>query len=119
LSVSGYLTNDEDSLLARFSTNSKGLGKFKYFDEDNVKYTVHIKGDNGHDLTKVLPNSVPNAARISITKQTDTSITLLIALGDALFKEEAPTTIMGFNKDKLIYAASGRNVQLINLKKLS
>jgi len=117
LSVSGYLTNDEDSTLARFNTNSKGLGKFNYFDEDDVKYTVHIKDNNGHDLTKVLPNSVPNAARISISKQTDTSITLLVALGDVLFKEEAPTTIMGFSKGKLIYAASGKGMYQVDVSK--
>jgi len=117
LSVSGYLTNDEDSVLARFSTNSKGLGKFNYFDENDVKYTVHIKDNNGHDLTKVLPSSVSNAARISITKQTDTSIILLIALGDALFKEEAPTTITCFNKEKLIYAASGKGMYQLEISK--
>jgi hypothetical protein len=117
LYVSGYLTNDEDSVLARFSTNSKGLGKFNYFDEDDVQYKVRFKDNNGHDLAKVLPNSDPNAARISITKQTDTSIILLVALGDKLFKEEASTTLMGFNKDKLIYAASGKGIYQLDISK--
>ena len=117
LSVSGNLTNDEDSVVATFTSNNKGLGKFNYFVESQVKYTVHIKDNNGHNLTIALPSSPANAARISITKQTDTSITLLVALGDELFKEEAPTTIMGFNKDKLIYAASGKGMYQVDVSK--
>ena len=117
LTVSGYLINDDDSVLASFNTNKVGLGKFNYFVESEVKYTVHIKDNNGHDVSIALPNSLPNAARISVIRQTDTSFTLLVALGDALFKEDAPTAIMGFNRGKLMYAASGKGMYQVDVPK--
>ncbi|HMH33205.1 MAG TPA: hypothetical protein VK543_09265, partial [Puia sp.] len=119
ISVSGYITNDEDSVKARFMTTAKGLAKFSLYLSPNDRFIAHIKKSDGKELDFPLPEPDAKAARLSVSKETDSSLLLTVALGDSLLKYDAETTVLGFNRDRLCFAATGHGMYELPISKRS
>jgi len=108
----GYVTNEEDSIVARFKSNSNGLGTFDFYPENEEHYAIHI--ESAKDAFP-LPGFESNGAKLSISKRSDTSFSLLIGLGDDLFKKNVKTVLVGINQGRLFYGASGTGIYEVQI----
>jgi hypothetical protein len=117
VAASGYLTNEEDSIVARFTTSSSGYGKFSFFVENQENYLAHIGLKDGPQTTRALTKANANSARLSLVKESDTAFTFFVALGDTLFRKEAKTVILGVNRGRLFYGSSGKSMYQVQISK--
>ncbi|MES1221089.1 MAG: TonB-dependent receptor plug domain-containing protein [Bacteroidota bacterium] len=115
--ISGYVTDNRDTVTTRFQTTSPGLGKFNFEVWANRKYTVHIKDKNNEEFTYPLPPVRQTAAQLSVTSQNNEELNLQVALGDSLYNKNFVTYLLGISKDSLCFAATGKGMYNVAIPK--
>lgn len=117
--VAGYLTDTRNDTVARFTSQRPGIGKFSFDAFNPRKYTVHIKGSNGHEYTMQLPPIDQFAYQLSVVGQTEQTIRLRVSLGDSLYKKNKISQVFGLSRDSLCFAARGSDMYEVTVPKIS
>jgi hypothetical protein len=68
IATKAYLLKNNIIADSAISTNTHGLGSFKFFVEDGAKYTLKVKGANLKDTLFSLPNSIENGLVLNLPK---------------------------------------------------
>ncbi|HXL57886.1 MAG TPA: hypothetical protein VN958_16605, partial [Chitinophagaceae bacterium] len=113
--VSGLIKDTRDTVVARFSTNDKGLAKFSFSPTWFGKYRLYIQNKDKYDSIAVLPHVNPYAAQLSVTEQNDQSVKVRVMLEDSIFTNDYTTYILGLSKDSLCFAGVGRGMYELNI----
>jgi len=113
--VSGLIKDKRDTIIARFSTNDKGLAKFSFLPTWFGKYRLYIQNKDKYDSIAVLPHINPYAAQLSVTEQTDQFVKVRVMLEDSIFTNDYTTYILGLSKDSLCFAGVGRGMYELNI----
>jgi len=116
-SISGYVSDNRDSVTTRFQTSYPGLGKFNFEVWANRKYTVHIKDPDNEEFTYPLPSLKQSAAQLALTSQDNEVLNFQVALGDSLYNKNYVTYLLGISRDSLCFAANGRGMYNVTLAK--
>jgi hypothetical protein len=119
LAVSGIVKDSRDTVVARFSTNNKGLGKFSFSPAWFGKYKVYIQNKERYDSVTVLPRVNPYAAQLSVIEQNDQFVKVRVMLEDSIYTNDYTTYIIGISKDSLCFAGVGRGMYELNIPVLN
>jgi hypothetical protein len=118
LSISGYIKDGLDSVVANFKTSMKGIGKFKFFVWKSRKYTAYVKwGDK--EIAYPLPIVNQFASQISIAEENGNILRVIVSLGDSLYKKNKPTYLLGLSRDSLCFAAAGTDMYEVFIPKIN
>jgi len=115
LVVSGIVKDSRDTIVAKFSTNDQGLGKFSFSPTWFGKYRIYIQTKDRYDSMALLPRVNPYAAQLSVTEQNDQSIKARVMLEDSIFTNDYTTYILGISKDSICFAGVGRGMYELNI----
>ena len=115
VAVSGYVTDNWDTVVAKFTTSFAGMGKFVLPAWKVRKYTAHINWQDKKDLTYPLPLIDQFASQLSVTDQNVNSIHVVVSLGDSLYKKNKQTYLIAINRDNLLFAGVGRDMYELDI----
>jgi len=118
IAIKGYITDNQDSTaIVSFNTDPlTGLGKTSFYIGRNKTYTAHIKLGNRIQYFR-LPNSNDEGGQISIKQETNTSIRVVIAQGDSLYKKGVASYLIGLSKDSICFAGIGKDMYELAIPK--
>lgn len=108
LGIDGIVKDSHDTIVAHFTTNTNGLGKFDFEPDGYRKYRA-ILNWHGKELSYPLPSFNFYTGQISVTKQS-AGYNLRILLGDSIYRKDFITYIIGVSKDSLIFAGIGKGL---------
>jgi len=117
VSISGYLKNEEDSIVARFSSPNSGFGMFRYFVQNDEKYVAHFGLKERPGTNYLLPFAETDGARLSLVKPSDTALVLFVALGNGLFRTDPKTFILGVNRGRIFFGSMGKSMYEVSVSK--
>ncbi len=115
LTASGIVRDNHDTVVAKFTTNEQGLGKFSYYPKWFNKYTLYVSGSSNKDSVITLPPVNFFAAQISVDRQNSNYVIARVALEDSIFSRNFVTHILGVSGDSLCFAGSGRGIYNANI----
>jgi TonB-dependent Receptor Plug Domain len=113
--VTGYVTDNMDTVVARFKTDFAGMGKFDLSAWKVRKYTAHISWNDKKDIKYPLPLIDPFAIQLSVPDQNNNSIHIVVSMGDSLYKKNKQTYLVAVNRDHLLFASVGRDMYELNI----
>ena len=108
LGIDGLVKDSHDTIVARFTTNTNGLGKFDFEPNGYRKYRA-IFNWHGKEISYPLPSFNFYSGQISVTKQS-AGYNLRILLGDSIYRKDFLTYVIGVSKDSLIFAGIGKGL---------
>lgn len=76
--VSGYITDEDSSVVARFESFHLGMGAFEFTPQVGKKYFAHIEKPYGKHLPVALPAALPAGYVISLTDNTEKELTFTV-----------------------------------------
>ena len=114
VSLEGVIKDNRDSVVAHFSSNGSGMGKFILFPSVVRKYKAYITW-HGKDLGYPLPPFNLHAGQVAVTKQSGGNITLRVLLEDSIYKKDLVTYVIGISKDSLCFAGIGRGLYQLDV----
>ena len=117
LDVFGYVTDNANQVVAKYSTTTSGLGSFTLFFDSLKQYTAHTIYGGGKMLNTPLPVANPFGYLLSIIRQSDDSIFVQVSLGDSVYKKYRTTYVLGVNRDSLCFAAVGKDMYRFSIPK--
>lgn len=115
--ISGYVTDNRDSVATKFQTSYPGLGKFNFEMWAIRKYTIHVKDKDNAELTYPLPSIRQSAAQISVTSENNNELTVQTALGDSIYNKNYVSYLLCVSGDSLCFAAAGKGMYNVAIPK--
>ncbi len=112
-SIDGYVKDNHDSVVTRFTTNVNGLAKFSFESSGYRTYKAVINW-NGKEIIYPLPKFNFFAGQLSIAKQTG-GCKITVLLGDSVYSNNFTTYVIGVSKDSLIFAGIGKGQYEVNV----
>lgn len=106
VATDGYIKDTRDSIVARFTSNTAGLGKFDVYASSFRRYKAFINW-NGKQISYPLPSFNFFAGQLAVTKQPGDNKVLRVLLEDSIYKKNIVTYVIGVSRDSLCYAAIG------------
>lgn len=106
IATDGVVKDSRDTVVARFTSNNKGVGKFSIIPSYLRKYKAFLNW-NGKQLSYPLPPFNFFAGQIAVLKQGSGSRSLRVLLEDSIYKKNVVTYLLGVSKDSLCYVAIG------------
>lgn len=106
LSINGYVKDNRDSIIAHFTTNANGLGKFDFEPSGFRQYKAIISW-SGKEFNYSLPPFDFYSGQLSVAKQAD-GYKIRVLLGDSIYEKNAITYVVGISKDSLVFAGIGK-----------
>ena len=103
-----YVKDNRDTVVAKFTTNKNGLGKFDFEPSGYRQYKAVIKW-NGKEINYPLPAFNFYAGQLSVTHQQG-QYKLRVLLGDSIYTKSALSYVMGISKDSLVFAGIGEGL---------
>jgi len=118
LKVEGFINDNLDSsALTWFKTDSiTGLGKISFFVSKSKNYAANFKWEKQF-IKLPLPLVNLYASQISIKDQTPTTLKVVVAQGDSLYKKGKQSYLLGINKDSLCFASVGVDMYELSIPK--
>ncbi|MCW3116935.1 MAG: hypothetical protein JWM28_1017 [Chitinophagaceae bacterium] len=114
--ISGYVTDNRDSVTTKFQTSYPGLGKLNFEPWTNRKYTLHVKDKNNQEeVVYPLPSLNQSAAQLSLTDRHNDMLKVRVALGDNIYSNDFNTYLLCINKDSLCFAATGKGMYNVDI----
>ncbi|MEP7320100.1 MAG: Plug domain-containing protein, partial [Panacibacter sp.] len=107
-SIGGYVKDNRDTVIARFTTNKNGLAKFDFEPSGYRQYRT-ILNWNGKEISYPLPAFNFYAGQLSVT-HLQGQYKLRILLGDSIYTKDALSYVVGISKDSLVFAGIGRGL---------
>ncbi len=116
--VEGFINDNLDSsALTWFKTDSiTGLGKISFFVSKSKNYAANFKWEKQF-IKLPLPLVNLYASQISIKDQTPTTLKVVVAQGDSLYKKGKQSYLLGINKDSLCFASVGVDMYELSIPK--
>lgn len=105
--VTGFVKDDQDSLLAELKTGENGLGKLAFFCRTWHQYRLHIQVEKGKRFQYVLPPVNLFAAQLAVTEKNGIR-KLRVVLEDSIFRRDKLTYVLGISGDSLCFSGVGR-----------
>ena len=112
--VSGSIKDNRDSIVARFSSNELGIGKFEFFPYRARRYTATII-ENRKEYSYPLPQFNFYAGQLAITDSQKGIKRVRVLLEDSLYKKDYVTYLIGISRDSLCFAGIGRGNYELNI----
>ena len=118
LSVTGYIAEEDDKTpLTWFKTDSlTGLGKAVFFVSASKKYIAFTQW-NKQLLKADLPVINQYACQLSVKSQDENTMTVVVSLGDSLYKKGIQTYLLGVSRDSLCFAGIGTDMYEVKIPK--
>lgn len=113
ISIDGFLKDNADATVTKFTTNAEGFVKFDFEPSGFKKYKAVINWQ-GKDITYPLPAYNFYGGQIGVTKQYE-NYKLRILLGDSIYSKDALTYLVGMSRDSLVLAAIGNGQYELNV----
>ena len=107
IAVEGFIKDNHDSIIARFTSGKSGLGKFTFSPSRYRQYKAYITW-NGKEINYPLPGFNFNAAQLSVTNQQGGNRLVRVLLEDSIYSKDFLTYIVGISKDSFCFASIGR-----------
>lgn len=107
VSVSGFVKDNRDSVVAVFNTNPGGLGKVSFFCWTWHNYLLHITRNNKPDLRYSIPAVNLFAAQLAVIEKGGIR-RLRVVLEDSIFRKDKVTYVLGVSGDSLCFSGVGR-----------
>jgi TonB-dependent Receptor Plug Domain len=104
--TNGYIKDNRDTIIASFTTNKYGLGKFEFEPSGYRKYRAVII-QNGKPVNYPLTPFNFYTGQLSVIKEAAT-YKLRVLLGDSVYSKAFLTYIIGVSRDSLIFAGIGK-----------
>lgn len=114
LSIAISIKDSRDTVVAKFTTNANGLGKFQFEPSGYRRYKAVINY-NDKEWTYPLPAYDYFKGQIAAVKQSD-AYQLRVLLGDSIYKKDALSYVVGIAKDSLVFAAFGKGLYQVNVE---
>jgi hypothetical protein len=105
----GYVKDNRDSIVAHFSSNKAGLGKFEFFPSSFRKYKAYLNW-KGKEASYPLPSFNFHAGQIAVSKQNGGKRLLRVLLEDSVYKQDLVTYVIGVSRDSLCFASIGHGL---------
>ena len=115
--ISGYVSDNIDSVVTTFKTTIPGLGKLSFEPWKSRKYVVHVKWPDNTQSIYTLPAIDQYAKQLSVTNQTPTLFQVQVSLGDSLYKKNKLTYLLAVSGDSLCFAGIGRDMYQVFIPK--
>lgn len=106
VATDGVVKDSRDTVVARFTSNNLGLGKFNFTPSYLRKYKAYLNW-NGEQFSYTLPPFNFFAGQIAVLKQGGGGKTIRVLLEDSIYKKNVVTYLIGVSKDSLCYVAIG------------
>lgn len=106
--ATGYVKDSRDSIIARFTSDRFGIGKFDIYASRFRKYKAYVNWQ-GKEFPFLLPQFNLRSAQISIAT-VGHSKKMRVLLEDSLYKPDFITYIIGISKDSIFYASMGKGM---------
>ncbi len=106
-SGSGFIKDNRDSIVARFTTNSAGLAKASFFCFSYSQYKVHMVNAGKPDLVYNVPPVNMFAAQLGLLENNGIR-KLRIVLEDSLYRRDKLTFLLGISGDSLCFSSFGK-----------
>jgi len=106
VAISGYLKDNRDSIIATFTSDNYGLGKFEFFPTRGRQYKAQLVW-NGKEKTYPLPPFNFFAGQLSIVNDNNGGRKIRVLLEDSVYKKDIKTYLVGVAKDSLCFASIG------------
>jgi hypothetical protein len=114
IAADGYVKDSRDSIVARFTSNKEGLGKFDLSSSFYRKYKAYVNL-NGKLTGYSLPSFNAYAGQISVVKQTNGNKVIRVLLEDSIYKKDVVSYVVGVSRDSLCFAAIGHGLYEVAL----
>ncbi len=108
VSTGGTVKDDQNTVIANFTTNTLGMAKFEFEPSRFRKYRA-IVNYNGKESSFDLPPFNLNAGQIAVSNLA-AILKLRILLEDSIIKKSPDTYIIGMAKDSLVFAGMGKGL---------
>ena len=115
VSMTGYVKDSRDSVIARLSGDQYGRSAFTFFPWANRTYTAYFQGQDQHIFRVQLPRYNPYAAQLAIETAADGSRQLRVMMEDSLSKINRTTYVIGLHGDSVCLASVGNGLYEINI----
>ncbi|HLX92559.1 MAG TPA: Plug domain-containing protein [Puia sp.] len=115
--VVGYVTDNTNVVVAKYSTGMTGMGTFHFFADGSTRYTAHTIYESGKVLNTVLATPDAYGYQLSLTSQNADSIFMTLSVGDSLYKKNKHSYVLGLSRDSLCYAAVGSDMYSFTIAK--
>jgi hypothetical protein len=115
MAVSCIVKDNRDTIVARFSTNDQGLGKFSFSPSSYQTYKLYVLHNSNYDSASILPRVNPFAAQVAVTEQNQQYIKARVLLEDSIYAKDYKTYLIGINKDSICFAAVGNGMYEVNI----
>ena len=107
-SITGYVKDNRDTVVARFTSNAYGMGKFEFEPSRFRKYTAVVSW-HGKEIKYPLPAFNFSAAQLSAVKQPG-GYKLRILLEDSIYRKDFETYVVGICRDSMVFAGIGKGL---------
>lgn len=107
ISVSGYVKDNRDSLVASVQTNANGLGKISYFSWTWHSYQLHINHGSKRGLVYTIQPVNFFAGQLAVIEKNGIK-RLRVVLEDSIFRKDKTTYVLGLSGDSLCFSGVGR-----------
>jgi hypothetical protein len=119
MDVVGYVTDNANMVVAKYSTSIPGLGSFSFFADGAMSYTAHTIFGSGKIVHTQLPKPNGYGYQLLFTSQTIDSVFFQVSLGDSTYKKYKVSFVLGISRDSLCYAAMGKDMYTFGIAKNS
>lgn len=107
IAVEGYIKDNRDSIITRFTSGKSGLGKFTFSPSKYRQYKAYITW-NGKEISYPLPGFNFTAGQLSVTNQGGGNRLVRVLLEDSIYSKDFITYVIGISKDSFCFASIGR-----------
>ncbi len=104
---SGFIKDNRDSIVARFTTNNGGLAKVSFFCFSYSQYQVHMVKAGKPDMVYHVPPVNMFAAQLALLENNGIR-KLRIVLEDSLYRRDKLTYLLGISGDSLCFSSFGK-----------
>ncbi len=105
--VSGFVKDNQDSVVASIQTDSSGLGKIQFFCWTWRTYQLHLTRNNKPALRYKLPTVNLFGAQVAVIEKEGIR-RLRVVLEDSIFRKDKTSFVLGISGDSLCFSGVGR-----------
>jgi hypothetical protein len=113
--ITGYVKDNRDTVVARFTSNANGMGKFEFEPSRYRKYSAVVSW-HGKEISYPLPAFNFRAAQLSAVKQPG-GYKFRILLEDSIYRKDFETYIVGICRDSMVFAGIGKGLYEVMVDK--
>lgn len=105
--ATGLVKDDKDSVVARWQTDNRGLGKFRFFCWTWRRYQLHLQRPGLPDLRYTVPSVNLFGAQLAVIDHNGIP-KLRVLLEDSIFRKDKLTYVLGISGDSLCFSGVGK-----------